>query len=122
MKYRTLKMSFLYGNYVCKLIEAGELYVPGCQRMHRIGFLSLKAGEKSVDHDGTRKCHLEQGNPITKEHAWYALTDEWMLAPKVRINKIQLTDHRKLKELKWEDQSVGALVFLTKGTKYSQEH
>jgi hypothetical protein len=30
--------------------------------------------------DGTRKCHPEWGNPITKEHRWYTLTDKWILA------------------------------------------
>ena len=42
--------------------------------------------------DGTRKYHLERGNPITKEHPWYALTDKCILAQKLRIPKIQLTD------------------------------
>jgi hypothetical protein len=29
--------------------------------------------------------HPEWGNPITKEHTWYALTDKWILAQKLRI-------------------------------------
>jgi hypothetical protein len=33
--------------------------------------------------DGTRKYHPEKGDPITKEHTWYALTDKWILAPKL---------------------------------------
>jgi hypothetical protein len=41
-----------------------------------------------------------------------------MLAPKLRISKIQFTDYMKLK--KKEDQSVGASVLL-RATKYSQE-
>ena len=57
-------------------------------------------------------------SPITKEHTWYVLTDMWILAPKLRIPKIQLTDHLKLK--KKEDQSVGGLVLLRKGTIYTQ--
>ena len=47
--------------------------------------------------DGTRKYHPEWGNSITKEHTWYALTYKWILALKLRIPKIQLTDHMKLK-------------------------
>ena len=69
--------------------------------------------------DGTRRCHPERGNPVTKEHIWYALTDKWILSQKLKINKLQFTDHRKLK--KKEDQIRGALLFLRKGTKYSQE-
>ena len=45
------------------------------------------------------------------------LTDRWILAPKLRIPKIQFPDHRKLK--KKEDQSLDASVLL--GTKYSRE-
>ena len=31
-----------------------------------------------------------------KGHTWYALTDKWTLAQKLRIPIIQLTDHLKL--------------------------
>ena len=55
---------------------------------------------------------------MTKEHTCYALTDKWMLAQKLKINKLQFIEHRKLKK---KDQSGGALVFLRKGTKYSQK-
>ena len=66
--------------------------------------------------DGTRKCHPEQGNSITKD----ALTNKQKLAQKLKINKLQFTQHRKLK--KKENLSKGALVpHLRKGTKYSQE-
>jgi hypothetical protein len=34
----------------------------------------------------------------TKEHTWYALNDKWIFAPKLRILKIQFTDHMKLKK------------------------
>jgi hypothetical protein len=54
--------------------------------------------------DGTRKYHPELGNPITKEHTWYALTDKWILTQKLGIPKIQIirfTDQIKLKK---EDQ------------------
>ena len=73
--------------------------------------------------DGARKCHPERSNPVTKDRIWYALTNKQMLAQKLKINKLQFTDHRKLK--KKEDQSVcvwgGALVPQRKGTKCSQE-
>jgi hypothetical protein len=57
--------------------------------------------------DETRNYYPERSNLITKEHTQYALTDKWILAQKLRIPKIQFTDHMKLK--KKEDQSV---VFL----------
>jgi hypothetical protein len=50
--------------------------------------------------DGTKNCHPEQGNPITKEHTWYGLTDKWILGQKFGIPKIQFTDHMKLKKRK----------------------
>ena len=65
--------------------------------------------------DGTRKYLPECGKPITKEHTWCALTEKWILAQKLRIPKIQFTEHMKLK--KKEDQSVGASVLLRKGSK-----
>jgi len=65
--------------------------------------------------DGTRKYHPEWGNPVTKEHAWHALTDKWILAQKFRIPKIQFTEHMKLK--KKEDQSVDASDLLRMGNK-----
>ena len=58
---------------------------------------------------------LSEDDPITEEHAWYALTDKWTLAQKLGIPKIQFADHMKLK--KKEDQSMGALVLLRRGNK-----
>ena len=69
--------------------------------------------------DGTRKYHPELGNPITKEHTWYALTEKSILAQKLRIPKTQSTDHRKLKEK--EDQSVDTSVLLRRGIKMPME-
>ena len=69
--------------------------------------------------DGTRKCHPEEGNPVTKERTWYALTNKQMLVQKLKINNLQFTQHRKLK--KKEDLSEGAMVPLRKRTSYSQE-
>ena len=63
--------------------------------------------------DGTRKYHSELGNSVTKGHLRYALTDKWILAPKLRIPKIPFKDYIKLK--KKEDQSVDALALLRKG-------
>jgi hypothetical protein len=48
--------------------------------------------------------HSEWGNPITKEHTWYALTDKWILDQELRIPKIQFAKHKKLK--KTEGQSM----------------
>ena len=45
----------------------------------------------------------------------YALADKWILAQKFRIPKLQFTDHMKFK--KKEDQSVGALILLKRGSK-----
>ena len=65
--------------------------------------------------DGTWKYHPKWSNPVTKEQTWYALIDKWILAHKLRIPKIQVTDHMKLK--KKEDQSVDTLVLLRRGNK-----
>ena len=48
--------------------------------------------------DEIRKYHFEWGNPITKEHTWYILTDKWVLGKKFEMPMIQLTDHAKLKK------------------------
>jgi hypothetical protein len=45
--------------------------------------------------NGTRKYHPEPGNPDPKGHAWYILTYKWILAKKLKIPMIQLTDHMK---------------------------
>jgi hypothetical protein len=52
---------------------------------------------------------------VTKDHTWYALSEKWVLTEKLRIPKIQFTEHIKVK--KKEDQSVGASVFLGSGNK-----
>ena len=69
--------------------------------------------------NGTRKYYPEQGNPITKEHTWYALTDKWILAQKLGIPKIQFINHVKLK--KEEDQSVDTSIHLRRGNKIPME-
>ena len=43
---------------------------------------------------------------------WYVLTDKWIIPPKLRVPKIQFTDHMKFKK---EDQSLGASVLLRRG-------
>mgnify|MGYP006988450356 FL=1 len=59
--------------------------------------------------------HPEWGNPITKEVTWYALTDKWILAQKLRIPKIQFAKHKKIK--KREDQWVDTSFLLRIGNK-----
>ena len=61
--------------------------------------------------DGSGEYHPEWGNQITKENTWYALTDKWILAQKLRIPKIQFAEHKKIKE-EW---SIHTLVFLLLG-------
>jgi len=63
--------------------------------------------------------HPEWGNPITKEHTWYALTDKWILAQKLRVPKIQFAKHMKLK--KKQDQSVDTSFLLRMGNKIPME-
>ena len=69
--------------------------------------------------DGSRGYHPEWGNPVTKEHTWYALTDKCTLAQKLRIPKVQFVKHMKLKKKK--DQSVDTLILLRRGNKISTE-
>ena len=69
--------------------------------------------------DGSEGYHPDWDNPITKEHTWYALTDKWILAQKLRIPKIQFAKHMKLK--KKEDQSVDSLFLLRMGNKIPME-
>jgi hypothetical protein len=63
--------------------------------------------------DGSGGYHPEWGSPITKEHTWYALTDKWILAQKLRISKMQFANHMKLK--KKEDQRVDTSFLLRMG-------
>jgi hypothetical protein len=60
--------------------------------------------------DGSGGYHSEWGNPVTKKHTWYVLTDKWILTQKLRLPKIQFAKHMKLK--KKEDQSVDTSVSL----------
>jgi hypothetical protein len=68
--------------------------------------------------DGSGGYHPEWGNPITKEYTWYALTDKWILAQKLRISKIQFAKHMELKK---EDQSVDTSFLLKMGNKIPME-
>ena len=58
---------------------------------------------------------LSEVTQSQKESIWYALTDKWTLTQKLRISKIQFTDHIKLK--KKEGQIVDASVLLRRGNK-----
>ena len=51
----------------------------------------------------------------SQKHTWYVLIGKWILAPKLRILKIQFTDYMKLN--KKEDRSVDASVLLRRGNK-----
>ena len=64
--------------------------------------------------DASGGYHPEWGNPILKEHTWYALTDKWILAQKLRIPKIQFA---KLMKQKKEDLSVDTSFLLSVGNK-----
>jgi hypothetical protein len=68
---------------------------------------------------GTRKYHPEEGNPITKEHTWYALTDKWILLNYIRYssyNSQTTCSSRRRKTKVWVLQS-----FLEGATKYPWE-
>ena len=69
--------------------------------------------------DGSGGCHPEWGIPITKEVTWYVVTDKWILAKNLRIPKIQIAKHKKIK--KREDQSVDTLSLLRMGNKIPME-
>jgi hypothetical protein len=69
--------------------------------------------------DAFRGYHPKWGNPITKEHTWYALTGKWILAQKLIISKIQFAKHMKLK--KKEDQSLDTAFLLRMGKKIPME-
>jgi hypothetical protein len=56
--------------------------------------------------DETRKYHSEWGNPDTKEHTWYVLTDKWLLVQKLTMPMRQSTYHMELRRKK--DQGVNA--------------
>ena len=68
---------------------------------------------------GSGAYHPEWGNPISKEHTWYALTDKWILAQKLRISKIQFAKHMKLKKKKY--QTVDSSFLLRMGNKIPME-
>jgi hypothetical protein len=61
---------------------------------------------------GSRK-YPELGNPDPKGHTRHILTDKWILAPKLRIPMMHLTDHLKLNKKKC--QSVGASNLFRRG-------
>ena len=63
---------------------------------------------------GTKKYHSEWGNPVTKEHTWYVVNEKELLAIKLRIPIIQLTEHMKPKK---EEQSMDASILLRRRNK-----
>ena len=68
--------------------------------------------------NGSGWYHLEWGNPVTKEHTWYALADQWVLAKKLRLPKVQFAKHMKLK---YQDQSVETSPLLRTGNNTPME-
>jgi len=68
--------------------------------------------------DGSGGYHSEWGNPITREHTWYALINKWVLVQKLRIPNIKFTKHMKLKK---EDQCVDTFMLLRRGNKIPLE-
>jgi hypothetical protein len=68
---------------------------------------------------GTRKYHPEWGNPETKGHAWYILTDKWILAKKNIIPMIHLTEHMKFNKKKGPSED--ASIWLRMGKKIVME-
>jgi hypothetical protein len=68
--------------------------------------------------DGIWKYHPDQVNPVTKVHTWYVLTDKWIITQKLRMPKIQFTDHTKLKK---EDQRVEVSVLLRRQIKQTNK-
>jgi hypothetical protein len=69
--------------------------------------------------DGSGGYLPEWGNPFTKEHTWYALTDKQIFTQKLRMSKIPFAKHMKLK--KKEDQSVDTSFLLRMGNKIPME-
>jgi len=58
---------------------------------------------------------LSEVTTSQKIHPWYVLTDKWIFTQKLKLPKIQATDHMKLK--KKDDQNVMLHSFLKGGTK-----
>jgi hypothetical protein len=56
--------------------------------------------------NGLRKYHPQLGNPGPKGHAWYVLTDKWVLAIKYSIPMLKLTDPKKLNKKKSPGEDV----------------
>jgi hypothetical protein len=69
--------------------------------------------------DRSGRYHPECGNPITKDHTLYALTDKWILAQKLKISKIKFAKHMKIN--KKEDQSVDPLLLFRTKNKIPME-
>ena len=64
--------------------------------------------------DGIWKYHLDWIKPDPKGHTWYVIsTDRWILAPKLRIPTIKLSDNMKLN--KKECQSTDTSIPLRRG-------
>jgi hypothetical protein len=69
--------------------------------------------------DGTRIYHSEWGNPDTKEHTWYVLTDKWILTQKLTMQMVQPTDNMEHRRKK--DKGVDASVLHWRGIRWLWE-
>jgi hypothetical protein len=45
-----------------------------------------------------KNYHPDLGNNVTKEQTWFVINYNWILDKELRIPKIQVTDHMKLKK------------------------
>ena len=84
-------------------------WIPGQPLLHRETLSQNKQTKKKIKNQLLHEfLHPEWGNPITKEHTWYALNDKWILTQKLWIPKIQFIDYIKLKNK--ENQSMETSV------------
>ena len=60
--------------------------------------------------DGVGEHHPKRGNPVSKDHSWYALTDKWILAQKLRIPKTQFTYQMMSKKEEGEGPGPGNMT------------
>jgi hypothetical protein len=99
MWYFTLKYATIISLYYCifnDLIKAllraikieNLFYIQFYTQWNTTQLLKKWIYEIPRQMDGPGGYHPEWSNPITKELAQYVLTDEWLLAQKLRIPKI----------------------------------
>jgi hypothetical protein len=94
--------------YAARVKSSGVLASSYCCSIYRVAdpFSSLGTFSSSSiggprQMDGSGGYHPEWGNPI-KVFTWYALTDKWILAQKLRIAQIQFGKHTNSRRRKTE--------------------